>query len=109
MTPKKKPRIYADFHNVWEAGQAILDRRGTLADLKELGTELTDGLEVVLYMDDADTDGNSDDLEVDAVVHLHPELGKWIGCFDDNGFRHASDRDRKGRTYQADIPGDGSL
>jgi hypothetical protein len=77
---RTKPRIYADFHKTWERGQVILTCLGTLVDLRQLKIDLVEGLEVVLYMDDADRHGNPDDLEVDAVIRFHPDLGQWRAC-----------------------------
>lgn len=86
-----KPRIYADFNKLDRPGRAVLTCAGTLKDIASLGIELLDGLEVLLYGDDFGEDGLPDDLEVDAVVRWNTEKECWVGCFDPDGFRHASD------------------
>jgi hypothetical protein len=87
-----KPRIYADFNRIDEHGWVLLDRRGTIDDLNKFGVELREGLQLTLYMDDADSFGNPDDLEIDAEVCLNKRLNIWAGRFDPEAFRHASER-----------------
>ena len=66
--------------------------RGTIDDLARLGIELTEGLEAVFYMDDADEEGKSDELEADGVVHFDKAANHWIARIDMRSIRHASDR-----------------
>jgi hypothetical protein len=90
------PRVYADFQKLDDEGRAILICHGTHEDLERLGIQLVEGLAVVLYDDDADDQGNPDDLENDAVVEWCPKLKCWTARFDAAGFRHASERRREG-------------
>ena len=83
-------RIYADF-NGNEGDRVPLDTVGSTHDLALIGNVLQDGLDVVLYMDDGDDEGNSDNLEVDGRLFYDKEAGYWIGVFDPDGFRHASE------------------
>jgi hypothetical protein len=99
MRPPNKPRIYADFQKLDGRGRAVLTCRGTTEDLKKLGIELQEGLNVILYSDDLDARGNPDDLEVEAVVEFDRDDACWVARFDAGGFRHASD--------MAQLSGDG--
>jgi hypothetical protein len=48
------PRVYADFH-LDDFNRVRLTCAGTLEDLARRGIELCDGLELMLYMDNATT------------------------------------------------------
>jgi hypothetical protein len=93
--PKQKPRIYADFQK-WEGPEnsrrLILTCSGTFTDIARLNLQLVDGMEVTVYMDDADKDGNYDELEADGVVHFDAVANYWVAIVDWNLVRHASDR-----------------
>jgi len=89
---RDKPRIYADFQCLDDRGRVRLDRRGTHDDLRRLGIVLREGMAVTFYMDDADSSGKSDDLEVDGIVRFDSAEECWVGEFDRSRFRHASDR-----------------
>jgi len=45
-------RIYADFNHKDDQGRVILDTAGSLADIENHKNELTEGMEVLLYMED---------------------------------------------------------
>jgi hypothetical protein len=89
------PKIYADFNGNTKTDSGedwlFLDGKGTTTDLKRLGIELKDGLKLILYDNDEDSNGNSDDLEVDGVVKYDPDY-KWVAIVDWSKMRHASDR-----------------
>jgi hypothetical protein len=85
-----KPRIYADFQNLDDDNRVRLDSAGTKDDLARLGLQLSDGLDLTLYTDDADESGRPDDLLVDGVTRLNDGRG-WVAEVDWTSLRHASD------------------
>src|SRR2546427_8503959 len=67
------PRVYADFQNLDDANRVRLSCAGTQRDLERQGIELRKGTTLTLYGDDANDEGQPDELLADAVVHYnHP-------------------------------------
>lgn len=85
------PKIYADFHKTDEDGKLILICIGTMRDLELYGIELSAGMEVIFYCDDADDCGKPDDLIVHGKVEYDHRAGHWVGVIDWNQIRHESD------------------
>lgn len=85
-----KPRIYADFHNTDRHGRLRLSTVGTQEDLTLHTIELQSGLELVLYSDDLDEQGQLDELLVDGIVNYSEEERCWVATIDWNAIRHAS-------------------
>ena len=94
-----KNLVYADFHNLDDEGRVCLNCAGTHQDLERHGIELREGMTLSLYTDDADDNGQSDNLLADGVVHFD-ESGKcWVAVIDWTALRHASEiRDINGAT-----------
>jgi hypothetical protein len=87
-----EPRIYVDFLNSGgQANQVVLDRSGTMEDLRRYGITLRDGLVLHLYMDDADDSDQPDNLIVDGVVHYDEERKRWVATYDPASFKHESE------------------
>jgi hypothetical protein len=90
-----KPRVYADF-NKWDGDGKlrwlILTCNGTLDDLSRLNIQLSEGLEITFYSDDADQAGVSDEIEADGYAHFDINKNQWVGMIDWKSIRHASDR-----------------
>ena len=86
----KRPRIYADFKIYNSEGNLLLTAQGSLRDIKML-TEAKDGQLVIFYSDDENDKGEPDELEVEGSLIFDNTCGNWIGVYDPNGFRHASD------------------
>jgi hypothetical protein len=84
-------RIYADFHNADEKGRLRLTCVGTIEDLATQGIQLHEGLVLTFYADDADDQGQRDDLLVEGVVSYAPEERCWVAAIDWNAIRHESD------------------
>ena len=89
----KEPRIYADFHNADPEGRLRLNCVGTTKDLAREQVVLRQGLLLTLYSDDADAEGNSDDLEVSGVVEYSETEKCWVARVDWNAIRHGSELD----------------
>ncbi len=91
------PLIYADFNKPLDGpNQLNLDCFGSAKDLTRLGYELnknlpnnTEDVPVTFYTDDADDNGQSDNLLVDG--RLQYKDGKWVGIVDWDTLRHESD------------------
>jgi hypothetical protein len=43
------------------------------------------------YNDDADEDGNTDNLIFKGVIHFDKQLGRWFAVIDEKSYRHESD------------------
>ena len=84
-------RIYADFHNLDDANRLRLTCAGTREDLARQGIELREGLRLTFYMDDADANGEPDDLLADGVTHYDPEVQCWVATVNWPTLRHASE------------------
>ena len=81
---------------------------GTRDDLKRTGLKLKDGLRVKVYSDDADNDGNPDDLLFEGVVHFDSEKEVWYALLDPASFHHRSEASR-GKGERLTPPADGQL
>ncbi len=86
-----KPKIYADFHNLDDSNRLRLTSAGTKEDLKRHGIELRKGLVLTFYMDDADDQGEADELRTEGVVHYDETASIWVVSVDWSAVRHASD------------------
>jgi hypothetical protein len=86
-----KPKIYADFHNADAHGRLRLNCIGTVEDLAEQQVALREGLLLILYADDLDDKGHSDEMLVDGVVSFSEEEHCWVAAIDWTAIRHASD------------------
>lgn len=84
-------RIYADFQKLDSAGRLVLTAAGSLRDIATLGENLRDHLSVIFYADDLNDEDAPDDLEVEGYLLYDSENGYWLGTYNPDGFRHASD------------------
>ena len=85
------PKIYADFHNLDNDNRIRLTAIGTQRDLQRLEIQLTDGMALTLYMDDADDDGNPDEIMIDSVAHYSSADNCWVAIVDWATVYHASE------------------
>ena len=85
------PRVYADFQNIDDANRLRLTCAGTLQDLAQHGIPLHDGFVLTFYSDDADEQGQPDELRVEGVVHYDPDGHCWVATIDWAAIRHASE------------------
>jgi hypothetical protein len=86
-----EPRIYADFHNLDDSNRLRLTCAGTKEDLERQGIELREGLVLTFYMDDADDQGDPDELRTEGVVQYDGSESTWVASVDWSAVRHASD------------------
>jgi hypothetical protein len=84
------PRVYADFQNLDDANRLRLTSAGTQEDLDRQGIQLRQGMALTFYTDDADDNGQPDELRADAVVE-YDDAKCWAATVDWSALRHASD------------------
>jgi hypothetical protein len=84
------PRVYADFQNLDDQNRLRLTCAGTRRDLENQGIELREGLNLTFYTDDADDEGQPDDLLADGIVHFDESSNCWVAAIDWKALRHAS-------------------
>jgi len=102
MTPA---RVYADFHNIDDTNRLRLTCAGTLADLTRQGLQLQAGLILTFYSDDADDQGQPDELRVEGVVHYDPDHQCWVAVIDWAAIRHASEEATPSLSSLEEVPG----
>ena len=90
------PKVYADFQNLDDANRLRLTCAGTLHDLARQGIQLQEGLVLTFYSDDADDQGQPDELRAEGVVHYDPDGQCWVATIDWAAIRHASEEEVKG-------------
>jgi hypothetical protein len=84
------PKIYADFQNLDDLHRLRLTCAGTRQDLERQRVQLSEGLVLTLYTDDADDQGRSDELRAEGVVHDDEQEKCWVAAIDWKALRHAS-------------------
>jgi len=86
-------RVYADPQKGSKrSGRAIeLTTAGTSEDLTRLGIELTDGLLLRMWADDADDQGHPDPLIFEGTARWDAEENCWVADVNREAIRHASD------------------
>lgn len=87
------PKVYADFHDLDDSNRLRLVCAGTLRDLEREGIQLREGLVLTLYTDDADDQGQPDELCVEGVVHYDEDAKCWVAAVDWSALHHASDEE----------------
>lgn len=85
------PKIYADFQNLDDFNRLRLTCAGTLQDLQRQGIQLQEGQVYTFYSDDADDQGQPDELQVEGVVHYDEDAQCWVATIDWAAIRHASE------------------
>jgi hypothetical protein len=85
------PRIYADFQHLDDCNRLKLTCAGTLADLTRQGIQLQEGLVLTFYTDDADDQGQADELRAEGVVRYNQEEQSWVAEIDWTAIYHASE------------------
>jgi len=85
------PKIYVDFHKMDDFGRLLLIGSGTIQDLEKYDIKLEEGLVLDFYSDDANDEGEPDELRVEGTVHYNEALKCWVAAIDWNAIRHASE------------------
>ena len=81
---KPAGRIYFDPQN----GNFTL---GTFKDLEAEKISPIEGMRLPFYTDDADEDGNPDNLIFEGVIHFDKQTRRWFAVIDETSYRHESD------------------
>ena len=93
----KKPMLYVDFNEILESNLVLLSAEDTKTDSRGEAVSLHKGLEVIVYMDDTDDNGNADNLMAHGVVERNNSITgwaahvKWCCRIDSGGIRHESE------------------
>ncbi len=77
--------MFADFHNADPKGRLRMNCIGTVEDLSRQQVTLQEGVQLVLY---------SEDLEVDGEVLYSSEESLWVAVIDWDAVREVEDEDR---------------
>ncbi len=80
-----QPRVFADFHNADPKGRLRMNCIGTVEDLSRQQVTLQEGVQLVMY---------SEDLEVDGEVFYSSEESLWVAVIDWDAVREVEDEDR---------------
>jgi hypothetical protein len=86
------PRVYADFQNLDDENRLRLICAGTRDDLERQGIELREGMALTFYTDDANDEGQPDELLADGVVRFNKADNCWVAEIDWNAIQHASEK-----------------
>jgi hypothetical protein len=84
-------KLYVNFQNADSKGRIRLNCSGTTQDLTRQKIQLQNGLALVLYSDDTDASGNSDELRANGIVEFSAEEQIWVAVIDWSAIYHASD------------------
>jgi hypothetical protein len=87
---------HVDFNEMLEPDLVLLSATDTKVDSEGNVVTLSDGLEVIVYMEDTDATGRVDNLVAAGVVEENRSAGwgahaKWCCRIDVNGIRHQSE------------------
>lgn len=85
------PKVYAVFYNLDDSNRLRLTCAGAQKDLARQCIELREGMVLSFYMDDADDQGEPDELRTEGVVDYDEEESTWVASVDWTAVRHASD------------------
>ena len=85
------PKVYADFHNADSEGRLRLNCIGTVQDLSRQKIQLREGLQLTLFADDVDNNGQRDEILTEGTVTYSAVEKLWVAIIDWDAIRHPSD------------------
>ena len=85
-------RVYTDFQNMDDQNRLRLTCAGTRQDLERQDIQLSEGLILTFYSDDANDAGLADELVAEGVVHFDKEESCWVALLDWTALHHASEQ-----------------
>lgn len=88
MTRAQRIFLYPDAER---GGRHYFRQIGTKQDMMLTDIELKEGMVLPFYCDDADDEGNPDDLIFEGTVHYDASKKQWYAILDEDSFRHESD------------------
>ncbi len=81
-------KIYADFQNLDDFNRLRLTCAGTLEELANQGIELKEGMSLTFYTDDADDQGQPDELLVEGTTHYNKDEHCWVASINWSAIHH---------------------
>lgn len=84
------PRVYADFQNLDAENRLRLICAGTRRDLDRQRIELREGVALTLYTDDANNEGELNELRAEGIVQYNGADNCWVAAVDWKAIRHRS-------------------
>src|SRR5215472_9440831 len=93
---KPLPRLYVDFNEMLAPDLVLLSRHDAKPDANGEMVHLSEGLEVAIFSDDLDDQGQPDNLVAVGVIERNHDKGwskavKWCCRIGPEGIRHESD------------------
>lgn len=92
-----QPRIYVDLNELVEPMLVLLSKEDTRTNSSGMRINLSEGLRVAIYSDDADSFGKRDFILAEGTVERNPQTTgwgsdvKWCCRIDHDSFHHESD------------------
>ena len=83
--------LWVDLNNMGHDGMRLICK-GTLDELKEKSIQLYDGLQILIWDNDQDENGNADNLVVEAIVKYSNTDQCWVAQFDNAHLKNQSQR-----------------
>jgi len=83
--------LWVDFNNMGKEGVRLICK-GTIDELNAKSIRLRDGLELLIWDNDQDDFGNTDNLIVNAIVKYSETDKCWVAQFNDADLIHESER-----------------
>lgn len=93
----ENPRLYIDFNEMIEPDLYLLSVGDSMTNSHGEVVSLYEGLQVFVYSDDIDENGNIDNLVASGTVEINNQTYswskhvKWCCRIDKNGIRHESE------------------
>jgi hypothetical protein len=84
------PEVYADFQNADPQGRVRLNCIGTVNDLSRQQVQLREGLNLLLYSEDADENGRETRLIAEGTAAYSQDEQCWVAAIDWQRIRHES-------------------
>ena len=83
--------LWVDFNNMGKEGVRLICQ-GTIDELNAKSIILHDGLQLLIWDNDRDDFGKSDNLSVNSVVRYSDIDHCWVAQFDNDDLMHDSER-----------------
>jgi len=87
-------KLWVDFQNAGHEGVRLICT-GAVKELHDKAIKLHEGLQLIVWQDDEDSNGKADNLMVEAVVKYSFKDKCWVAQFDENKLMHESQLNKK--------------
>jgi hypothetical protein len=85
--------VWVDFMRTDWDGRVRLDLPGTFRALERSNISLVEGMRILLYTDDANSQGKLDDLVAIGTLRFDPEESRWVAALEIRDLCHVSNLD----------------